>query len=386
MNEKKEKIYIVLTGGTICSVPDEKGINRSDGRSTNTRLTEDYLNCSDSPFRDSVEFKVVSLDPDILSENMTVGVWGDLLKIFRKDMEYDCKGIIVLHGTDTLAYTSAFLSLALAGIPVPVCMVSSQLRLGETDEKGIWRKNRETNGYLNFRSAVELIMNGIAPNVYAVYVNTDRDINKYKCNNGALIHYGSHLLQCPNFSNDFHSRDEMYLPEPYNASLSGRAWETDKCLFKRINEINGEVLLLRPYTGLDYSSLKLDGVKAVVHGTYHSESVCIGRATKEAREEKSSSEDLHLEDIVDSDKPYSILYLLDECRNRSIPVFLAPCDGNNAKYGTTANACKAGAIPIGCSNITVEAAYAKAVLGCALGLDREELTAFLGESINYEFS
>ena len=56
-----------------------------------------------------MKFDIKALAPDILSENMTANAWGDLLKIFRDEVIFDdYKGIIVLHGTDTLAYTSAF--------------------------------------------------------------------------------------------------------------------------------------------------------------------------------------------------------------------------------------------------------------------------------------
>ena len=64
---KKEKIYVVLTGGTICSVPDSTGKNHSDATATNTRLTNYYLEHSDSPFKEDVEFAIETLSPDGVS-------------------------------------------------------------------------------------------------------------------------------------------------------------------------------------------------------------------------------------------------------------------------------------------------------------------------------
>jgi len=38
----------------------------------------------------------------------------------------DYAGIIIAHGTDTMHYTSSFLSFALAGFPIPIVLVGSQ--------------------------------------------------------------------------------------------------------------------------------------------------------------------------------------------------------------------------------------------------------------------
>ena len=51
------------------------------------------------------------------------------LQIAEKINEYsksDYSGIIIAHGTDTMHYTSSFLSFALAGFPIPIVLVGSQ--------------------------------------------------------------------------------------------------------------------------------------------------------------------------------------------------------------------------------------------------------------------
>ena len=368
----KEKICVVLTGGTICSVPNANGNNQSNAAKTSIHLTEYYLKSSGSPFSKSVDFDIKAIKPDILSENMTVSAWLDIIKIFKNKIDYDkYKGVIVLHGTDTLAYTSSFLSFALAGIKIPVCMVSAQQLLGQEDADGNWKINGNSNGYANFRASVELIMNGIAPNVYVVYKNDANKEGAYEF----LVHYGAHLLQSPNSSNDFHSRDEMPIPDTNNAMLKGRY----------IKKLCDDVIMIKPYTNLDYSAINLNRVKAIIHGTYHSESVCIGRPMQKYRT-KPERDDYKLEEITKTDKIHSILYLLKQSCAKNIPVFLAPCDSKNAKYGTTANACHAGAIPVESSDVTIEAIYAKAILGCALGKKGAELINFLlNDSINHEF-
>ena len=83
-----------------------------------------------------------------------------------------------------------------------------------------------------------------------------------------------------------------------------------------------------------------------------------------------------------ADRKYSILYLLARCKRRGIPVFLAPCDAQSFSYGTTKNALDKGAYDT--AGMTLEAAYAKAVVGCSLGKKGKELCLFLNGSVNYE--
>ncbi len=377
----KEKICVLLSGGTICSAPDSSGKNVSDAGSTSLILIDHYRNGSGSGFCDSVDFDTVSLETDILSENMTTDVWYGILEKFKAEiLPGNYKGVIVLHGTDTLAYTSSFLSMALTGINIPVCMVSAQLRLGEY-VNGVWVPEEKTNGYVNFRAAVGLIMNGIAPNVYAVYRNEANEHNGLHVPGELLVHYGSHLLQCPNGSNNFHSRDEMKVPDVNDANLPEcTGFKEGSGIFNETFRNMSEVCLIRPFTGLDYSEINLEGKKLVIHGTYHSESVCIGRNVYGKAADKGEEKNYRLDEIIEKDRRYSILYLLDECGKKDIPVFLAPCDKENAGYSTTANAIKMGAIPM--KGITLEAAYAKAVLSSFLGKQGDDLIDFMLADIN----
>ncbi len=363
-----KKILLIFTGGTICSSPGgETHKNQSNAREMGSYLELNYKQ-SASPFKDKVVFISKYLPQDILSENMTVDSWNHLLAILKdRELRSECEGIIILHGTDTLAYTSSLLSLVLAGLEIPVCMVSAQLDL----------KKPQTNGYDNFRASVELIMNGIAPNVYVVYRNLK---NKDHAPGELLVHYGAHLLQCPNHSNNFHSYDEMAVPDDSNAKLSGRPFETNPLYIHKIEKLTDKVMLLQPYTNLRYANIGLQDTCAIVHGTYHSESVCIGRAQDPVTHKDKN---LKLHEVLEADRPYSILTLLAACGEKNIPLFLAPCDEKNFTYGTTANALKEGAQAI--PHTTLESAYAKVVLGCSLGKEGKFLKTFLGESINCEF-
>ena len=333
--DKRGQILVILTGGTICSATNAEGHRYSSAK---TVKILDAFQKSRSPYRETVDF-VTQMPMDILSENMTVAGWNCLLDTLRAADLSQYQGVIVLHGTDTLAYTAALLSISLAGIPIPLVMVSSQLPLG----------HKATNGHHNFRSAVELIMNGIAPNVYAVYRNSDGI---------TYVHQGAHLLSCPDYSDDFYSRDPMVIGDTENACLDGIPFETDRLYLHAISPLSPCVLQVNPYVGLDYDALRLDGVQAVVHSTYHSQTVCV--------EEDSSS----------------ILDLLKRCKEQSIPLILAPCSKDAFQYVSTGKALAQGAFCVW--GLTREMAYVKTLVGCAIGLTGEKLQTFLNTPINHE--
>lgn len=335
-SDKKEKILLILTGGTICSSENSEGKRSSHAEKAKYKIVSAFRESS-SPFRDiDFDFRTPL---NILSENMTVSSWNTLLDEFRRiENISDYKGIIILHGTDTLAYTSSLLSFMLTHLEIPVILVSSQLPL---DCDG-------TNAKVNFRAATELIMNGIEPNVYAVYRNSDGNL---------YLHYGNHLRQCQSFSDDFFSSDMQKIPDSENASLKGCSFSSDAGLLKKTPQLKCNVLCITPYVGIDYSCYNLQNVSAVVHYTYHSQTVC-----------------------VDGDN--SILRLAEKCKESGSELFLAPCDAEAYKYETTGKALSGGALCTG--SLTPEAAYAKVLAGCSSGLKGKELEEFVKKDINNE--
>ena len=336
-----KKLLVILTGGTICSSVNEDNERFSDAE--NVQIVNEFRK-SGSRFANA-EFESITV-LDILSENMTIDAWNIMLDSLRNiDMEKYC-GVIILHGTDTLAYTSLLLSIVLAGCRVPVCLVSAQLPLCMAD----------SNGNANFRAAAELILNGIKPNVYVVYRNS----------NGAMYaHYGAHLLQCENYSNDFFSFDMMKIEDTENACLDGKAFESNGYLIEKTDKLSPCVLRIVPYVGIDYGMYNLSGVRAVVHGTYHSDTVCVERSRGQGK-------------ITD----FSVLSFLSRCKKENVQFFLAPCDALAYSYESTGDAIKNGAECI--SGMTCEMAYVKTLVGCALGYEGEELCSFINKSINHE--
>lgn len=346
MCQNKADILLVLTGGTICSFENEDG--EREPNAANARvLIESIFRKSSSIYKDAeFDYKIPF---DILSENMTPDRWSELTEKLK---EYDMnsyRGVIILHGTDTLAYTSAMLSLVLAGLKIPVFLVSSQLPLNE----------KKANGNDNFKTAVELLMNGIKPNVYVPYRNTDGKM---------LVHLGSHLTQCPNHSNDFFSLHPFCIKDKDNEYIDGIEYESKSLLIEKIKAFKNSVLKIQPYVGLDYSSISLDGIDAVVHGTYHSQTLCIGENGNITK--------------------YSVCRMKECFGENKIPLFIEPCnyskEEKSSSYVTTGDAVKHGAVPVW--GMTSEMVYVKSIVGVSLGYRKEELINFVKETkINHEF-
>lgn len=331
-----KKILLILTGGTICSSENSDGRRESDAKSAELKIINNFRQ-SNSPFN-SVQFET-RMPLDILSENMTIDRWNILLDELRATESEKYNGIIILHGTDTLAYTASLLSLVMSEKNLPVCLVSSHSPI---DCEG-------TNANINFRTAVELIMNGLKPNVYAVYENSDSK---------TYLHYGAHLLQCGNYSNDFFSKDMVAVDDTPAVCKESKSYEGNNNLLSEIKKLNAKVILTNPYVGLDYNSINLENVSAVVHTTYHSQTVC-----------------------VDGDNN-SFAEFAKRCKKEGVSLILTPCNKSSCSYVTTAEALSSGVLCI--DGLTNETAYIKTLIGCSLGLKENELCEFLNTDINSE--
>ena len=362
-NAKQKNILIILTGGTICSFANRNGEQESDTQKAETLIVQNFRN-GDSQFRDEKIVKFKAVRPlDILSENMTIKHWNTLLnKIKKYDFsKYD--GIIILHGTDTLAFTSSLLSILLAGINKPIFLVSSQLPLYKL----------EANGNENFKVAVEHIIKGIKPNVYVTYRNDELIKNKLKST--MYIHYGSHLLQCSGLSNNFYSDDMKALKD--GEFFKGKKAECEKPLLYDIGKLEPCVLNINPYVGIDYSRFSLKGIKAVLHHTYHSSTMSVNPYHK--------CPAAQVEQTLDYTKD-SIMHLKKRCdsANRKIDLFIEPCNPENTYlYETTGILIRGNVFTSW--RTTSEMTYVKLLIGCSLGYSGIELQNFLNDEINNEF-
>jgi len=117
-------IFVIYTGGTIGMVMDEK---------TDSFVPFDFdLISRNVPELNRLNYKltVCSFNPIIDSSNMTPDIWVQMAEIIQKNYEeYD--GFVILHGSDTMAFSASALSFMLEGLQKPVIFSGSQLPIGE---------------------------------------------------------------------------------------------------------------------------------------------------------------------------------------------------------------------------------------------------------------
>ena len=116
----KKKILLLTTGGTIASMPGGEGLepHRSDVMNRELEQLRTYY---DITVRD-----VMCLD----SSNMRPEEWETIAQsVFES--RGTCDGIVISHGTDTMAYTASALTWMLPNIDLPVVFTGSQLPLAD---------------------------------------------------------------------------------------------------------------------------------------------------------------------------------------------------------------------------------------------------------------
>ncbi len=69
------------------------------------------------------------------SSNMNPAYWGQIVKAIADNYD-DYDGFVILHGTDTMAYTASALSFMLENLRKPVVITGSQLPIGATRQDG----------------------------------------------------------------------------------------------------------------------------------------------------------------------------------------------------------------------------------------------------------
>ncbi len=132
-------ILILYTGGTIGMVndPETDALAPFDFKQILQEVPELR--------RFGFTIDTYSFDPLIDSSNLTPETWVKLAELIQENYDkYD--GFVILHGTDTMAYTSSALSFMLSHLQKPVILTGSQLPIGTL----------RTDGKENLISAIEI--------------------------------------------------------------------------------------------------------------------------------------------------------------------------------------------------------------------------------------
>lgn len=259
MTGKNGRILIVLTGGTIGSTCTD-GVRGIAGDSPYILLREfraafpDYGDCA---------FEVIN-PYSILSENLTCEVWSLLYGALDEFDTAAYDGIIITHGSDTLAYTAAAVGMLMRHTQCPIVLTAADR---PPDDPA-------SNALPNFRASVDFILSGMSGG-RGIFVSYRRN------SDGAqVIYLATRLCSADCYLDEFSSyggscfgvmRDGSFLPD---ASRLNPPYHAMNSVFKRIAAKNidygaKKILLLRSYPGMDYSVINPSGYTAVINYGYH---------------------------------------------------------------------------------------------------------------------
>lgn len=123
-------MFVLHTGGTIGMV------DTPDGYAAVTGALEPYLDwIVDSSKGELPSIAFMELDPPIDSSNATADDWCAIARTLYERRD-DHIGFVVLHGTDTMAYTSSALSFLLPDFGKPIVVTGSQIPIARTRSDG----------------------------------------------------------------------------------------------------------------------------------------------------------------------------------------------------------------------------------------------------------
>ncbi|MCM1163579.1 MAG: type I asparaginase [Muribaculaceae bacterium] len=203
----KPRILIIYTGGTIGMIEDP--VSHALKPFDFTHLIDNVPKVKMLHYHiDNIQFTPID------SSDMGPQGWADIAEAIAKNYgEYD--GFVVLHGTDTMAYTASALSFMLENLDKPVIITGSQLPIGEVRTDG--EENlitalqiaaaRTPDGLPMVREVAILFENYLWRGNRSTKMSAD-NFNAFKSNNypslakiGLGIHFAEKALRRPDENN-----------------------------------------------------------------------------------------------------------------------------------------------------------------------------------------
>ena len=144
-------VMVLYTGGTIGMQASANGLAPASG--FEARMREQL---ADAPVP---AWRFREMSPLIDSANMTPAYWQHLRSAVVEAVDEGCDAVLILHGTDTLAYSAAAMSFQLLGLPAPVVFTGSMLPAGVPD----------SDAWENVSGALNALGQGLAAGVHLFF-------------------------------------------------------------------------------------------------------------------------------------------------------------------------------------------------------------------------
>tara|TARA_Y100000991_G_scaffold208785_1_gene188176 strand:- start:10 stop:1014 length:1005 start_codon:yes stop_codon:yes gene_type:complete len=331
---QSNSVLLIYTGGTIGMYKTSEGsLKPFDLDTLSTQIPE--LNTFD------IEINVISIVQPIDSSNMSKEVWIQLVEIIEKEFNnYD--GFVILHGSDTMAYTASVLSFMLENLNKPVILTGAQLPIGV----------RRTDAKENIITSIEIAARSNIPEV-CVYFEY-RLMRGNRCTKANAEHFEA--FKSPNF---------IYLAEAgLDIKYSPIKYSHTNQEFKVHTNLCEEVLVLKLFPSMkkEYIAKVLDiPYKGIILETFGA-----GNAT---------TADWFLRAIQTAIHNGKLILNVSQCLSGSV---------SQGLYETSSKLEEIGVI--GGKDMTTEAALAKMMYLLGTDYSQEEIKQHLQISLRGELS
>ncbi len=130
-----KRLLVLFTGGTIASgqgdggkVPSKKRVDE-----LSVRLHEALAGLPDVELVTAAPWGIPGLD----SSSLRPSHWMEMTRLIAAELETGLSGVLVLHGTDTMANTASWMDLCFGSLPIPMILTGSQLTLDYVPEDAL---------------------------------------------------------------------------------------------------------------------------------------------------------------------------------------------------------------------------------------------------------
>ncbi len=250
MDHKDRSVLIIYTGGTIGMLKDP--VNGSLKLLDFSKIMNHIPEIKDFGYH----IQAKSFDPPIDSSDISTSTWTRLAEIIEKNYNtFD--GFVILHGTDTMAYSASALSFMLENLSKPIIFTGAQLPMGALRTDG--KENLITSIVI---AAAKEYNVPIVPEV-CIYFES-----KLSRGNRTTKVNAEHF-------NAFQSANYPYLAKAGVHLVYNREFIRDPGKFRQLvvhRNLNNQIAIMKLFPGIngEYMDavLESEGLKAVILETY----------------------------------------------------------------------------------------------------------------------